>query len=637
MTANYLVTPALFYHIQSHEIIEMLDMQRDEQTPLLRSKISKNYWKCIRQCSVSSKPVLLILIWNLLASLAVAFFTSPDFYASITSSSSTNFIKVFTFGLSGFLLLFYPLATCLADQKWGRYKIIVNSLYCLLCTATIMCAFGGALIAILVKCVGSQILYISLGVPILVAFLLSLLSLITFKANVIQFGTDHLLDYSSDQNSLYIHWYVWSSYAGIAILQIMLSFSLTMIAQQLTKLFILVPIFATSILGVTLVIQCCKHNWFNAYHTEFNPYKLIYQVINYAIKLKQRSAYTYDDDVPARLDFGKERYGGPFTTEQVEDVKTFLKILRLLLALGPIFAVDIAASNQLPTVAYHLADDFGTALLLPLKESCSIVYSTILVLNGSITPLIITLVLPLYVSLLRPHMDRCFPRLLKQIGLGMILILLSLITSLLLDTIRHIHSSSTTCFLSDDHYLNNATCHVMETSPVSPLYIMIPYTLNAFAYMLLYIGIYKFILFQSSDRMRGLVIGSFFAIKGVFQLLAVLTVYLPFISWSSDSSFPSCGFVYYLINIAIALITIMAYICAARSYKYPTRGSPMLARDMERIIEVYYKTEHDSGSQLEKQVKSLTITVQETKPDNTKGTTNTEAKLELPDHISSRD
>ena len=239
-----------------------------------------------------------------------------------------------TFGLSGFLLLLYPLATCLGDGKWGRYKTIVNSLYCLLCTATVMCALGGALTAILAKNVGSQTLYISLGVPVLVAFLLSLFSLITFKANALQFGAYQLIDCPSDHYSIYVHWYVWSSYTGTALQQIVLSLASNItakIASELTMLFILIPVFAILILGVTLVIQYCNHHWFINDVINFNPCKLIYQVTRFAIKHKyplRRSAFTYcKDEIPTRIDLGKERYGGPFTTEQVEDVKTFLNIL----------------------------------------------------------------------------------------------------------------------------------------------------------------------------------------------------------------------------------------------------------------------------------------------------------------------
>ncbi len=41
----------------------------------------------------------------------------------------------------------------------------------------------------------------------------------------------------------------------------------------------------------------------------------------------------YWEDKPySRIDLGKSKYGRPFTTEQVEDVKTFFRILALLAA-----------------------------------------------------------------------------------------------------------------------------------------------------------------------------------------------------------------------------------------------------------------------------------------------------------------
>ena len=38
-------------------------------------------------------------------------------------------------------------------------------------------------------------------------------------------------------------------------------------------------------------------------------------------------------EVPSRLDLAKKRYGGPFTTEEVENVKTFGRILLVLISL----------------------------------------------------------------------------------------------------------------------------------------------------------------------------------------------------------------------------------------------------------------------------------------------------------------
>ena len=56
----------------------------------------------------------------------------------------------------------------------------------------------------------------------------------------------------------------------------------------------------------------------------------IYRVLKFAAKHKaplNRSALTYwEEDIPSRLDLGKSRYGGPFTTEQVEDVSAVLSL-----------------------------------------------------------------------------------------------------------------------------------------------------------------------------------------------------------------------------------------------------------------------------------------------------------------------
>ena len=234
---------------------------------------------------------------------------------------------------------------------------------------------------------------------------------------------------------------------------------------------------------------------------------------------------------------------------------------------------------------------------------------------------------------------------LKRIGPGITVSTLSLISTLLLDTIGHNHSSSTTCFLDDGLRFNN-TGNLVESPSVRPLYTIIPYTLNAFAYMLLYIGAYEFILAQSPHAMKGLLIGTFFAIKGVFQLLAVLTVYLPFIGWSSDPSFPSCGFVYYLINITIAFIGTLAYIWAAAKYQHRRRDD-MLPNHI--FVECCYSGAEDDDLlyRVKDEVLSFLLCVgsvcnqtssqpTRTQKQETATGTSRRAKIETPDLIKSR-
>ena len=69
-----------------------------------------------------------------------------------------------------------------------------------------------------------------------------------------------------------------------------------------------------------------------------SPIKLIVQVLNYARKHKfpeRRSAFTYwEDECPSRIDLGKDKYGGPFTVEEVENVKTVFKLLPLIICIS---------------------------------------------------------------------------------------------------------------------------------------------------------------------------------------------------------------------------------------------------------------------------------------------------------------
>ena len=92
--------------------------------------------------------------------------------------------------------------------------------------------------------------------------------------------------------------------------------------------------------------------------------------------------------------------------------------------------------------------------------------------------------------------------------------------------------------------------------------------------------------------MKGLVIGTFFAIKGVFQLLGVLITYVPLaFGWNIvGHNFPSSGFVYYLINALIALIGIVAHTCVARQYQYRERDEP---DNIYRYAEDYYANAQD--------------------------------------------
>ena len=96
-------------------------------------------------------------------------------------------------------------------------------------------------------------------------------------------------------------------------------------------LVIVVPIYVVLtivLLTVSLLFAFRRKQWFIIDRGRINPYRMVYRVSKFAKQHKvpiHRSAFTYcEDELPTGLNLGKRKYGGPFTTEEVEDVKVFL-------------------------------------------------------------------------------------------------------------------------------------------------------------------------------------------------------------------------------------------------------------------------------------------------------------------------
>ena len=122
----------------------------------------------------------------------------------------------------------------------------------------------------------------------------------------------------------------------------------------------------TSCVLVIIVSSCALKRWFIIYQRTSNPLLLVARVLNYARKHKyptNRSAFTYWlNDYPPRIDNGKSKYGGPFTEEQVENVKTFFRLLPVLFCTQMVFipAMPLGRFHQ---VINDTHQNFGKCLL----------------------------------------------------------------------------------------------------------------------------------------------------------------------------------------------------------------------------------------------------------------------------------
>ena len=548
-------------------------------------------YRAARKC-VCSKAGLLVLFWSFVVGLANGMLLNdnPDLYLRIT----TVVYALGAYGFSALILCFFPLAGFLADIKWGRYKTVIGSLSTVLASLVLFLLFGG-LFAVYIKCLDdgkvrlASDISLSFGLSgviiVGIALVILLLGIVGFNANVVQFGMDQLHDSPGEDRTLFIHWYVWLYYLSAFIGQLSLNLGIQYPYNLSFNsyynyigwcLLVLIPLFVIVVLIVSLCLVRYKERWFLIEPGRTNPYKLVYKVTKFAYQHKipvYRSAFTYcEDEVPKGLDLGKEKYGGSFSTEQVEDVKAFYGILKVLFSFGAVFFLEFAANSILPLYALHITpfheDPSGS---IQFNETLT---ELILVNTGLLSPLLVVICIPLYLFLLRPFIVSYLPGMLKRMGLGMLIVVLSLISSFAMDTAAHFEHSdrnNTVCMFSDtlqDSFSHNATL------------LLIQLAMSALSHMLMYVAVFEFICSQSPHSMKGFLIGLLYAIKGLYQVIATLLV-IPF----ARDMYPSCGFYYYLVNIVVGLFALLMYVLVARRYRYRERDEPSYIR---RYAEEYY-------------------------------------------------
>ena len=544
----------------------------DEDTPLIpgrtRSWFAMRYGNT-RKC-VSNKAALLILLWSFVVGLLGAMLLNPEMYLRI-------FSFMYYLGAYGGIVVFtcfFPLAGILADIKFGRYKTVVTSLFIVLLTLSLEIAFAAIIILGTFKLWPLAVAFGVLGGLVVIMLYVGLIG---FTANVVQFGMDQLHDSPAEDNTLFIHWYVWTYYASFFSVQLAWSLGLQFTFNFLLtnnykiigfSLLVLIPVVVVMVLAITLCLARCKRRWFLIEPGGLNPYKLVYRVTKFARQHKvpvQRSAFTYcEDELPSGLDLGKEKYGGCFTTEQVEDVKAFYGIIKVLFSFGIVFFLDFAADAILPLFALHVTPFTDVSRKFYDESLIELIFFN----TGLLSPLLIVVCIPLYLCLLRPFISQYVPGMLKRMGLGMFLVLLSLMTTFAMDTAAHRESPN--------HVYNNTYCmfgfdndDVDYPSPQNPALLLIQLTLSALSHMLIYTAVFEFICSQSPHSMKGLLIGMLYAIRGLYQLVAALLV-LPF-TWSPIQLLISCGFRYYLMNIVIGVVALLVYMCVAKRYRYRER------------------------------------------------------------------
>ena len=506
-------------------------------------------------CKPFSRGVLILLVMSGLANAAQWFvFQAIDF-------SLPHGLRLGFDSLHYALWVLLPLTGWMAESWLGRYRSIVVGLV------------TSSVVVFLVQVAFIILEYTLLPALVLIvaALVLGTLSIGSFYSIMLPFTLDQIIGASAEELSAVVQWYCWGIFVG-RLFEDVCECIYHLFPYQLLQLDI-VPVTLLTVgsvsLFVILAMDCLCHKWLDTRDKTGNPIKLIIQVLNYARKNKYprlRSAFTYiDEEQPSRLDLGKHKFGGPFTEEEVEDVKTVFRLVPLLVAaLGT------------PSFCCELYDQLGLHAIVTANHTFSCVAN----MKHSIFLVASFVLIPFYRLVVNPLFGKYFPSMLKMIGVGLFLCMASTVVSLAIGSVGHFYSNSSHCVF-DDH-------HDMARSLPLPLYlVVIVESVNGVGGVVLTCSLYEFVVAQTPNRMRGIVIGFLIAMIGIGALVSSFLVKL---FRQFPTATPSCVFYYYLVLSLLMLLILVVYVILAKRYKLRERDRHI---NIHAIVEEHYERYFD--------------------------------------------
>ena len=569
-------------------------LESSERQPLLSpssspiSVVSEEQIGCCKKwhtCQLS-KAAMALIVFHAVVGASYATCMNGAMWLGYTNGNvSMTVIGMYLF--FAVVTLLSPLSGFLADVCCGRYRVIHTGLGLML-GAFMILSFNAVFTMIYGYSIWNYFAVgIFFGILSAISYLMFVVGHASYQANFIQFGLDQLLEASSTSLALFIHWIIWAENMGTFVIQV--CFAMFLCRMEYAR-FVGCSLLLVLMICFFLVILCLRKRWFYSEPGHSNPYKMVGKVLNFARKHKypiQRSAFTYSgEEDPSRIDYAKERYGGPFTTEQVEDVKTFFRILIVLLALGLLFVLEIPASIFV-SILFGLHTGGHSAVA---KQACNIGF--ILFGKGSMINIVTVLVFPVYIKIVFSTLYQRVPRIFSRLIIAVAVYLLGVASMLCIDLAGHIKTL-------DEMTDNKSMCMFTIAHDIAPPSLHLPLGLLLIPDILLGVGpplvmvtTFEFISAQSPSSMKGLLLGVFFSIRALFQLVSGV-VLIPFSYkplWDSrymreHPPVTNCGFGYLLFTCVIALIGVVIFSIVARRYKYRERDDRPY--DQRFVVDVY--------------------------------------------------
>jgi peptide/histidine transporter 3/4 len=512
---------------------ELVSIKRDNLRNCCRP-IFKIEW-------LKHKGALLVLIWTFLC-LPVYHYLTLRKLSRSPIKDKLNLQPDATTLSMGLLL---PIGGWLADAFFGRYKVIS-------CGMWIMW-FGAMLNGVSLVISKVDEAYGTHGDPwvSLFSMLIMGIGLGAFQANIIQFGIDQLIDASSTEIKSVIAWYTMTIFtSGIT------TYYSSYCAPEYVAVLI-IAVFLTLAVSSDFIVG----HWLTKEQIIENSLPLILKTIHYTIKRKLNGHPTHSLEHQGFLsifNIAKRVYNGPFTSEQVEDVKTFFRVLVVIV----VFTIFSSGSTTINDISYQMAIHLHN---WPIDDTTSGCYHVMSINYATFT--YSAAVVLIYLVVIHPLFHRFIPR--TSIAIKFLCSIFIFFAAVLL-----LLGLETSSYLLEKR-LNRTTYGYafQKESYIDVHWVILPNFLNGLSIFLYILSGIEFICAQAPFNMKGLVLGIACALFGLGALInaSISEAFIDKDSIWKNSPLTS-GILWYLIMEGfIVLVGFIVLMVIVKLYKRRTR------------------------------------------------------------------
>lgn len=445
-----------------------------------------------------------------------------------------------------------PLMGCLADSYFGRFRVLKFGVWLMWAASFLSCLLAIA------KFRARELISVLSWLDVVLYSLLSF-GMSLFQATIFQFGVDQLTDSSSVEIKSYINWHTWTFFFSEVVIffsqgcfsKWRFHFAMTLVLPvSLTVALLLLAFFDRN-----LVVEPITHN----------PLRLIFRVLRYAVKTKQprqRSAFTFWENKPySRIDLAKSKYGGPFTIEEVENVKVFLRILAVITVMCAFIGLGYAYVDLLPRTVNMDSSKKNS------NSSTSLCVETSVVHLGSI---LVVLVVPAYELVISPLCPKCLTVEMtsrKKFSAGIVCWVINMGIYLILVGTRRHQRQGHHCLLFTG-----------EMGFINYYLVPIPKIFECFSKIWLFGAVQEFLCAQAPYSMKGFLFGTTYALSAIFIALGFV-VFLPFhyrlsrVRWEGVKM--GCEFWFFVVFLGLSLVLAVCFAGVNCTYRNRKRSEDL--------------------------------------------------------------